>query len=148
MVLRLLINSLEGLFISDAINQLFYGAICSFQRQIHQAEAKEAFTRFKSDEIKSAVENLIRRKLAFMLLMMFCFLLGTLHRPAMMNSRNLTQPAIRQIGGDPFSVCEHVTWHYYCAGQPGCNCILTSDPKTGCGDGLNRCCATCFHSTA
>lgn len=80
------------------------------------------------------------RKLAFMLLMIFCFLLGTWHGAAKTNPT--TSIVVREVES-PFADCDHIVWNFYCRGEQACNCILGTDPKTGCGDGPNHCCKTC-----
>lgn len=85
------------------------------------------------------------RKLAFVLLILSCFLLGTWQGKATAKSRSVPTLAVAQLGGDPFGQCDHVKYYFYCRGEPGCNCIQINDYTSGCGDGANgRCCATCF----
>ncbi len=52
---------------------------------------------------------------------------------------------VAPVGGQIEIECGNTTWNFYCAGQPGCDCIQIDSGSTGCGDSASgSCCKTCF----
>lgn len=130
-------------FLLDSKNVLSYFKLQYLLKLLKSRNRIRQFPciRSKFCETKHTLEEATMRKLTFMLLMVFCFFLGTWHGAA---KTNPTNPVVfRYIGGEPFGICDHVVWRFYCRGEPGCNCLLSTEYNIGYGDGPNNCCATC-----
>lgn len=87
------------------------------------------------------------KKLFPILLIVSAFIVGSWASTAKVNAKSAVKPATVQRENDCFAIeCGHTVWYFYCAGQPGCNCIrVEGGAGTGCGDNATGdCCKTCF----